>query len=212
MRTMASPGFAFAAIGLNHGHIYGQVDVMLDAGCRLKSFHAPEDDLAAAFSKTYPDAQRVADERAILEDPEIRLVVGAGILDERAPMAVRAMRHGKDVMLDKPGATTLEQLAELRRVQAETGRILSILYSRALHPARHGRRRRTGEVGRDRPGAADRRSRSAQGRQLPRGPTGSGAASGPVASSATSARIRSSSSCSSPAREGGSRREPGRQF
>ena len=61
--------------------------------------------------------------------PEIRLVVGAGILADRAPMAVRAMRHGKDVMLDKPGATTLEQLAELRRVQAETGRILSILYS-----------------------------------------------------------------------------------
>jgi predicted dehydrogenase len=44
-------------------------------------------------------------------------------------MAVRAMRHGKDVMLVKPGATTLDQLAELRRVQAETGRILSILYS-----------------------------------------------------------------------------------
>jgi predicted dehydrogenase len=127
---MASPpGFAFAAIGLNHGHIYGQVDVMIAAGCRLKSFHAPEDDLAAAFSKKYPDAKRVADERAILEDAEIKLVAGAGILNERAPMAVRAMRHGKDVMLDKPGATTLTQLAELRRVQAETGRILSILYS-----------------------------------------------------------------------------------
>jgi len=39
------------------------------------------------------------------------------------------MRHGKDVMLDKPGATTLGQLAELRKTQAETGRILSILYS-----------------------------------------------------------------------------------
>jgi predicted dehydrogenase len=39
------------------------------------------------------------------------------------------MQHGKDVMLDKPGATTLDQLAELRRVQAATGRILSILYS-----------------------------------------------------------------------------------
>ena len=101
----------------------------MTAGCRLKSFHAPEDSLAAAFSKKYPDAKRIADERAILDDPEIRLVVGAGILDERAPMAVRAMRHGKDVMLDKPGATTLDQLAELRRVQAETGRIFSILYS-----------------------------------------------------------------------------------
>ena len=125
----ASRGFSFGVIGINHGHIYGQTQVMLDAGCRLKAFHAVEDDLAAAYAAKFPDAKRVADERAILEDPEIRLVVGAGILADRAPMAVRAMRHGKDVMLDKPGATSLEQLAELRRVQAETGRILSILYS-----------------------------------------------------------------------------------
>jgi len=125
----ASSGFAFAAIGLNHGHIYGQTRVMIEAGCRLKAFFSPEDDLAAAYSKAFPEAMRVRDEHAILEDPEVLLVIGAGILAERAPMAVRAMRHGKDVMLDKPGATTLEQLAELRRVQAETGRILSILYS-----------------------------------------------------------------------------------
>jgi predicted dehydrogenase len=124
-----TPGFAFAAIGINHGHIYGQTEVMLAASCRLKSFFAPEDDLAAAYAKAFPQAGRVGDERAILEDPEILLVLGAGILAERAPMAVRAMRHGKDVMLDKPGATTLEQLGELRRTQAETGRILSILYS-----------------------------------------------------------------------------------
>jgi predicted dehydrogenase len=126
---MASPGFAFAAIGLNHGHIYGQTEVMIKSGCRLKAFFAPEDDLAAAYSARFPDARRVADERAILDDSEILLVIGAGILADRAPMAVRAMRSGKDVMLDKPGATTLEQLAELRRTQAETGRILSILYS-----------------------------------------------------------------------------------
>ncbi|MGE0599441.1 MAG: Gfo/Idh/MocA family protein [Dehalococcoidia bacterium] len=124
-----SPGFAFGVVGINHGHIYEQVQVMIAAGCRLKAYHAPEDDLAAAFGKRFPDAIRVSDERAILEDDEIRLVAGAGILAERAPMAVRAMRHGKDVMLDKPGATSLDQLAELRRVQAESGRIYSILYS-----------------------------------------------------------------------------------
>ena len=125
----ASPGFAFSVIGVNHGHIYGQVNVMLEAGCRLKSFHAPEDDLAAAFSKSFPDAKRVSDERVVLDDAEVKLIVGAGILADRAPMAVRAMRAGKDVMLDKPGATTLDQLAELRRAQAETGRIFSICYS-----------------------------------------------------------------------------------
>ena len=39
------------------------------------------------------------------------------------------MRHGKDFMVDKPGMTTLEQLAEVRKIQAETKRIYSVLYS-----------------------------------------------------------------------------------
>ena len=39
------------------------------------------------------------------------------------------MQHGKDYLSDKPGITTLEQLAEVRRVQAATKRIYSILYS-----------------------------------------------------------------------------------
>jgi predicted dehydrogenase len=138
----SEPGFPFAAIGIDHDHIYGQTEAMLKAGCELVAFYALEDDLAAGYAGRYPQARRVADEREIMEDPSIRLVIGAGILCERAPMAVRAMCHGKDVMLDKPGATTLEQLAELRRVQAETGRILSVLYSE------HYRQRATTAAGR----------------------------------------------------------------
>jgi predicted dehydrogenase len=121
--------FDFAVSGINHNHIYGQVDALLDAGCRLTAFHAPEDDLAAQFAKVYPQARRVADERAILDDPAVLMVVGAGIPSERAGMAVRAMRAGKDVMVDKPGCTTQGQLHELKRVRAETGRIFSICYS-----------------------------------------------------------------------------------
>jgi hypothetical protein len=65
---MSDRSFDFAVIGINHGHIYGQVDQMLDAGCRLTKFLAPEDDLAAAFAKAYPQAARVTDEAAILDD------------------------------------------------------------------------------------------------------------------------------------------------
>jgi predicted dehydrogenase len=137
-----NPGFAFAAIGLNHDHIYGQTECMFEAGCELVAYCAPEDGVAARYGDRYPQARRVRDEREILEHPEIRLVIGAGIPDDRAPMAVRAMRHGKDVMLDKPGATTLAQLAELRRVQEETGRIFSICFSE------HVRQRATVEAGR----------------------------------------------------------------
>jgi predicted dehydrogenase len=39
------------------------------------------------------------------------------------------MRSGKDFMVDKPGVTSLAQLAEARRVQRETKRIYSIMYS-----------------------------------------------------------------------------------
>lgn len=125
----------FAAIGLNHDHIYGQVNVMLKAGAELVAFHAVEDNLAAAFKEKFPQADRIGDRRRILEDRSIGLVVSAAVSNERAGLAIEAMRHGKDVMLDKPGMTTLDQLDEVRKVQAETGRILSILYSEHFETA-----------------------------------------------------------------------------
>jgi predicted dehydrogenase len=119
----------FAAIGINHAHIYGQVECLLNAGAELVGFHAPEDDLAKAFMAKYPQAPRVADRRRLLEDATIPLIVSAGIPFDRAPLGIEVMRHGKDYMSDKPGMTSLEQLAEVRRVQAETKRIYSICYS-----------------------------------------------------------------------------------
>jgi predicted dehydrogenase len=119
----------FAAIGLNHGHIYGQVEIMRRAGAELAAFHAVEDDLAQAFAQRYPGVPRIADRRRILEDPGIALILSAGIPAERAEIGIAAMRHGKDFMTDKPGMTSLSQLAELRRVQAESKRIYSVCYS-----------------------------------------------------------------------------------
>jgi predicted dehydrogenase len=119
----------FAVIGVNHGHIYGQVDATVRGGGELVAFHAREDDLRAAFAKRYPAAKIVADEREILDDPSIQLVLSSIIPNERAPLGIRVMQHGKDYMSDKPGITSLEQLAEVRRVQAATKRIYSIMYS-----------------------------------------------------------------------------------
>ncbi len=122
----------FSAIGLNHGHIYGQVDAVVRGGGELISFYAPEPDLAATFSKRYPQAKLARGKDEILEDRSIQLVVSASIPNERAPLGIEVMRHGKDFMADKPGVTTLEQLAQVRLVQAQTRRIYSILYSERL--------------------------------------------------------------------------------
>jgi predicted dehydrogenase len=120
----------FAAIGLDHFHIYGQIDLMLRAGAELVAYCGAEPTFfAKPFAEVYPQALRVDDPRRILEDDSIALVVSAAINSERAPLGVEVMRHGKDFMVDKPGITSLAQLAEVRKVQAETGRIYSICYS-----------------------------------------------------------------------------------
>lgn len=130
------PTVRFAAVGLNHGHIYSQVRVLLQAGAELVAFYAQESELAARFASTYPHARLVRGSEEILEDRSIDLVVSAAIPNERASLGVAAMQHGKDYMSDKPAFTTLQQLAEVRQVQAETDRIYSVCYSeRLLHCA-----------------------------------------------------------------------------
>ncbi len=119
----------FGVIGLNHSHIYGQTTAVLRGGGALVSVFATESDLAAAFLKRFPQAKLARSEQEILEDASIQLVLSAAIPDERGPLGIRVMQHGKDYMADKPGITTLEQLAEVRRVQAQTRRIYSIMYS-----------------------------------------------------------------------------------
>ena len=126
------PKIRVAVIGVNHSHINSMVDAVLRGGGELVSMYAQEPDLAAAFAKRYPQVRRARGENEILEDSTIQLVLSAAIPDQRAPIGIRAMEHGKDYMADKPGITTLDQLAEVRRVQAATRRIYSIMYSERL--------------------------------------------------------------------------------
>src|SRR4030042_5277806 len=149
--TTNPPPLRFAAIGLNHGHIYNQTRLLLRAGAELVSVHAPEPELVAPYREAFPQAKPVREAREILEDPAIQLVISAGIPCERAPLGIQVMRHGKDYMSDKPGFTSLEQLAEVRRVQHETGRIYSVCFSeRFENPAtvKAGELVRAGAIGR----------------------------------------------------------------
>lgn len=120
----------FAAIGLDHRHIYHMVGGLLDAGADCAGFDPATSDprVLAGFRERFPQlAEARADE--LLDDPTIELVVCAGIPSERGPLAIRAMRSGKDVMVDKPGVTSFEQLAAVEHAVAETGRIFSVCFS-----------------------------------------------------------------------------------
>lgn len=127
--SAGAPKIKFAVIGINHAHINSQVGTVLRGGGQLVSVYAKEPDLISAFTKQFPQAKVARSESEILEDASIQLVLSSIIPDQRAPLGVRVMQHGKDYMIDKPGITTLEQLADVRRVQAQTRRIYSIMYS-----------------------------------------------------------------------------------
>lgn len=118
-----------AAMGLDHAHIFSMTQAILDAGAELVAYWPKRGGLAELYGKTHPGARAVSDAREILEDQSVPLVLGAGVPADRAALGIQVMRHGKDFMVDKPGVTSLEQLAEVRRVQQDTGRIYSICFS-----------------------------------------------------------------------------------
>jgi len=128
---MTAQPVRFGVLGLAHLHVFGMTALLREAGAELVSFHG-EPEAMAGFGRLHPGARAAADARAILEDPSLQLVVCAEPPERRAAAGVLAMRHGKDLFVDKPAAVTLEELAELRRVREETGRRLAIFFSERL--------------------------------------------------------------------------------
>ncbi len=121
------PTLRFAAIGLDHRHIYDQVASLTAVGAQCVGFWTRDEAMPlAGFMERFPHIPRVADKRRLLEDRSIHLITSAAIPSERADIAIEAMRAGKDFMVDKPGLTTVAQLDAVKRVQTETGRIFSV--------------------------------------------------------------------------------------
>lgn len=118
----------FAAVGAAHPHLYNMVGLLTAAGATLRWFYDDDAALRHAFAERYPDVKQAGSVEQILEDDAVQLVISAPIPNERAPLGVRAMQHGKDYLTAKPAFASLAQLAEARRVQAETGCIYSVYF------------------------------------------------------------------------------------
>jgi predicted dehydrogenase len=132
--AVCRPGdFRFAAIGLDHGHIYGMCNGLREAGADLSWVYDPDPLKVEVFCRTYPGVQAARSEAEVLEDPTLRLIASAAVPSERGPLGLRAMACGKDFFADKPPVTTFEQLEAVRRTTAETGRKYAVYYSERLH-------------------------------------------------------------------------------
>jgi hypothetical protein len=110
----------FSVCGISHDHIYGMVGAVLHGGGVLVAAYGAEPDKAVAFAKAFPQAKMVHSEEEILNDASTQLVLSSTIPNRRAPLGVEVMKRGKDFLSDKPGATTLDQVAEVRKTIAET--------------------------------------------------------------------------------------------
>jgi predicted dehydrogenase len=125
--------FIFSAIALNHGHIYGQCNGLIEAGASLKSVYDTDEKRLANFCKTYPGVKRAASEEEILSDPEVKLVTSAGVTSERCALGLRVMEAGKDYFVDKAPLTTLGQLADAKETAERTGKKYMVYYSERIH-------------------------------------------------------------------------------
>ncbi len=131
---VVAPGeFVFAAIGLDHGHIYGMSNGLIEAGATLKWVYDPDPEKVKKFAETYPGVKAAASEEEVLRDPEVQMVAGAAVTSERAALGIRAMKAGKDYFTDKAPLTTLEQLAAVKDTIKETGKKYMCYFSERLH-------------------------------------------------------------------------------
>lgn len=132
--AVVGPGeFRFAAMRLDHGHIYGMCNGLIEAGAELKWVYDADPAKVDQFLKQYPGVRVADSEEQILDDAEVQLVAAAAIPNLRGPLGVRVMRVGKHYFTDKTPFTTLEQLADARAAAEETGKKYMVYYSERLH-------------------------------------------------------------------------------
>lgn len=124
--------FLFAAIGLDHGHIYGMCNGLTEAGATLKYVYDPDPEKVKAFCEAYPGTI-FADKGTILADKEVKLIASAAVASERCALGIEAMRAGKDYFADKAPLTTLKQLELAKKAVLETGKKYMCYFAERLH-------------------------------------------------------------------------------
>lgn len=125
--------FVVAATGLDHGHIFGMSNGLVEAGADIRWVYDPDPAKVDWFLERFPDAKAAVSLAQVLEDPAVQLVASANIPSERADLGIRVMEHGKDYFVDKAPLTTLDQLRRVKETIARTGRKYNVYYSERLH-------------------------------------------------------------------------------
>lgn len=131
-RPIINEEVCFAVIGLAHIHIYDMCRGLIKAGAKLKYIYDSNRDLVKQFLYAFPNAEVCQNEEKILADDSIRLILSAAIPSERADIAIRSMKAGKDFFVDKAPVISIEQLEAVKQTIDETGRKYFVFYSESV--------------------------------------------------------------------------------
>jgi len=142
----------FAAVGLDHSHVLGQIAGLIGAGGTLVGLASDDlgSDVAKQVLSQYPDVPVWDDVSGLIAKEDIDLVMTAAVPDRRSAIAIEALRSGKDVVTDKPGCVSLEELESIAAAVAESGRFWSVTFSERFEVravARAGELVRAGRIG-----------------------------------------------------------------
>lgn len=96
----------------------------------LRGVYDVESARAKALCARYGGSYAATDADAIIDDPKIRLVYIASNHASHAEYAIRALRAGKHVHIEKPHVVTQDQLDRLNAAQRETGGMVFLGFNR----------------------------------------------------------------------------------
>ena len=89
----------------------------------------------AEMASNYDGAHAITEFAEALSDPLVDAVIISTLNGALAPIALAAVRAGKHVLLEKPGALTVSQLHEVETVAKQSNVKVRVGYNHRYHPA-----------------------------------------------------------------------------
>ncbi|MBV8899326.1 MAG: Gfo/Idh/MocA family oxidoreductase, partial [Verrucomicrobia bacterium] len=90
---------------------------------------------ATALATRYPGCRAIDTSEGVWSDPSVHVIIVSAANLALAPLALAAVRAGKHVLVEKPGAISSAHLKRIAAVAKETGAKVRLGYNHRFHPA-----------------------------------------------------------------------------
>jgi predicted dehydrogenase/threonine dehydrogenase-like Zn-dependent dehydrogenase len=132
--TAAPCAFSAGVIGAGNFGARVLIPAIRKVGGRLRIVAARHGTTAAVAARKHGFEQAASDVDTVFADPEVDSIVVLTRHDSHAHYALRALRAGKHVFVEKPLALAQADLDDIENAVRESGRILTVGFNRRFSP------------------------------------------------------------------------------